>query len=144
MNSVDQLKWAAIQVERDQKIVGEIYDRWPNLRVRFLDPDKASDITDHPFTLWELCPDGQERIVFGFDRIGPELIDQIHSMNQATVDLDEVVRQAEAKFEKESAAKEAEQDGQDRDLIAVGIKHFNSGKLKYKFTNEHGEKRTIQ
>lgn len=144
LTSVDELRLASVQLERDQAIVREIQDRWPNLKVRYLDPDKLAHATDHPFTIWERCADGVERIVYGFDRIGPELIEDLHKMDQAQVNLDEVVRKIEADAAKQAAEKEAEEDGEAGDLLAVGVKHFNSGKLKFRFTDKNGDKKVVQ
>lgn len=144
MNINDQTILAA-QAEFDYnlEIVREIYERWPSVRVKFLDPDKLPDLTDKPFILTELCSDGKERIIFSCDRLDRRVIDYLHSIDQEYNDIQAKMLKAEQDKALSEASKEAEKREAATDLIAVGVKHFNSGKLKFRYTNEHGEKRVV-
>lgn len=57
---------AGVYVEHDTlHIVQRIMEYDPNLRVKYLDPDRGGDLNDPPYKIFELCPDGHERLVFG-------------------------------------------------------------------------------
>jgi hypothetical protein len=57
---------AGVYVESDVlDIVQRIRDYDPNIRVKYLDPDRGGDLGDPPYKIMELCPDGHERLIFG-------------------------------------------------------------------------------
>lgn len=55
-----------VYVESDVlDIVQRIREYDPNLRIKYLDPDRGGELDDPPYKIMELCPDGHERLVFG-------------------------------------------------------------------------------
>lgn len=134
---------AKLMFEDNLKIVKEIYDRWPNVRVKCLDPDQFPDLTDKPYLITEICQDGQERIIFGVDELDQRVIDHLYKIDQVNINPLESLDEIAAKAQKEKEAKEEEDRAARVDLITVGTKHFSRGKLKFKFTNEDGEKKVV-
>lgn len=134
---------AELMFEDNLKIVREIYDRWPNVRVKCLDPDMFPDLTDKPYLITEICQDGQERIIFGVDELDQRVIDHLHKIDQVNIDPVESLDKIAAKAQKEKEAKQEEDRLARTDLVAVGTKHFLKGKLKFNFTDEDGEKKVV-
>lgn len=130
--------------ERDFEIVKELYSRFPSIRVKVLDPDRASELTDKPYIITELCQDGVERILMRVDRLDSNLINYLYSIDQEFNDIELAVEKAIQKATKEREAKEAEEANQAQDLVAVGVKHFNKGKLAFRYKDEHGDKKVIK
>lgn len=134
---------AAAQFESDREIVKEIYRRWPNIRVKFLDPDRIANLTDKPFMICEVTPDGKEHVVFMCDYLDNRVIKQLEMNDQEHVDLEAIFERETARMEKEEADRKAEKDGEVQDLLLSGVKHFNKGKLKFRYTDEHGDKKVV-
>lgn len=56
---------AGVYVEEDTlRVVERIMAYDPNLRVKYLNPDQGAELGDPPYKIFELCPDGHERLVF--------------------------------------------------------------------------------
>lgn len=136
-----EMMLAANQVEKDVAVVKEIYDRWPNIRVKYLDPDHVALPNDKPFMICEVDEYGNEHIIFTCEALDGRVIEQLKRNDSHNVDLQEVFEREMQKVQREEAAKQAEEDGKALDLIEVGIRHFNKGKLKYRWTDEHGDKK---
>lgn len=54
----------------------QAYD--PNLRVQFLDPARGSDITDAPYRIVEMCPDGLPRVVFSVWDLDERVMERLY------------------------------------------------------------------
>lgn len=123
--------------ERDMLgVVEEIQYRWPNLRVQFLNPDFAKDLVDAPYQIVERTQDGRERIVLQVWNMDRSVLDKLHMMDQANVDVQKLYDDQVAKAKAEKDAKKAEESGANQDLLATGMKHLNSGKLRFTFRDE--------
>ena len=59
------------------EIVRKIQEYDPNLRVQYLDPKVAGDITDAPYRILELCPDGIPRVVFAVWELDERVIERL-------------------------------------------------------------------
>lgn len=64
--------------EGSYEIVRKIQEYDPNLRVQYLDPERASDLTDAPYRILELCPDGIPRVVFTVWELDERVIERLH------------------------------------------------------------------
>lgn len=60
------------------EIVRKVQEYDPNLRVQYLDPERASDITDAPYRIIEMCRDGLPRIVFSVWELDERVIERLH------------------------------------------------------------------
>ena len=140
LSPTEEMLLAANQVERDVAVVREIHDRWPNVRVKYLDPDHVAMPNDKPFMICEVV-EGVEHIIFTCDALDGRVIEQLKRNDAHHVDLEAVFRREEEKVAREEAYREEQADGEVQDLIEVGIRHFNKGKLKYRWKDEYGDKK---
>lgn len=70
---------AGVYVEADTlDIVQRIREYDPNLRVKYLDPDRGGEIGDPPYKIMELCPDGHERLVFGVWSLDAQVLERLY------------------------------------------------------------------
>jgi hypothetical protein len=132
--------------ERDMLgVVGEIQYRWPNLRVQYLDPDSAKGLVDAPYQIVERTRDGRERVVLQVWAMDQTVLDKLHMMDQANVDVQKLYDDQVAKAKAERDAKKAEESGKAQDLLATGAKHLSSGKLRFTFRDEEsGDLRVVK
>lgn len=122
-------------------IVEEIAFRWPNLKVQFLNPQRAN-IEDAPYRVVEMTPNGPRTVcdVWELDR---RLIDRLHLMDSAKIDVLGALEAHNAKAKANETAKRDEYLGQGSDLIKSTVTQFGKGKLEFNYTNEAGQKRVI-
>lgn len=128
-------------VEIDDDLLGiieEIRYRWPALRVVTLDMDAHHDIFDAPFRILELCHDGVERKVMDVWKMDRTVIDKLHQM--ATVDLDKLVADQNAKATKVRDDKFKEALGAANDVVAHALHHPGTS---YSFKDSEGDLVTI-
>lgn len=143
LTQFEEMMMAAHQVEKDVAVVKEIYDRWPNIRVKYLDPDYLADVHDKPFMICEVDERGNEHIIFTCDALDGRVLEQLKRNDQANVDLEAIFERETQKMEREEASRRAEADAITQDLVEVGIRHFNKGKMKYRWTDEFGDKKVV-
>lgn len=102
-----------VYVEQDVLgIVRRIMERWPNLSVKYLDPNSAPDITDTPYRIVETGPDGFERVVFGCWTLDETVIQRLEAGDTWKVD---VLAELELKNKR---AKEAEEKKRREEVAA--------------------------
>lgn len=66
-------------VERDVLgIVQRILEYDPNLRVKYVNPEEAS-ISDAPYMITELCPDGLERVVLRVNQLDERVMERLYA-----------------------------------------------------------------
>ena len=139
----EEMMLAANQVEKDVAVVREIYDRWPNVRVKYLDPDHVAMPNDKPFMICEVDEQGNEHIIFTCDALDGRVIEQLKRNDSHNVDLEAIFERETQKVQREEAGRQAEIDGATQDLVEVGIRHFNKGKMKYRWIDEYGDKKVV-
>ena len=113
-------------------IVTEIRDRWPDLRVVYLDPDQAPDLTDTPYKIL----DNQDRIVLGVWKMDQRVIEQLSLRDKSAAELLALFDKEEAKAAKvrEDARTEVREEVKDK------VKHvFSSPKGTYTVPNQDGK-----
>lgn len=122
-------------------IVEEINFRWPSLTVQYLNPERAN-IGDAPYRIVENTPNGPMFVcsVWELDR---RLIDRLHLMNSANVDVVKELEKHNAKVKKAEQAKAEETLGEGADLARSAVEHFGKGKIKFEYTNDAGQKRVV-
>lgn len=103
----------AVIVERDVLRVAEkIMRHSPNLKVKYLDPDRAAGLFDAPYIITEMCRDGQERVLMSVWQLDDSVYDRVVmgdlSLMRSPEDLlekidknNEAVRQAEKQKQRE-------------------------------------------
>ena len=71
---------AGVYVERDTlHIVERVLEYDPNLRVKYLDPDRGGELGDPPYKIFELCPDGHERLVFSVWILDERVLERLYA-----------------------------------------------------------------
>ncbi len=71
---------AGVYVEEDTlHVVQRIREYDPNLRVKYLDPDRGGELGDPPYKIFELCPDGHERLVFSVWSLDERVLERIYA-----------------------------------------------------------------
>lgn len=123
------------------RVVEEIRFRWPNLRVLFLNPERAG-VLDAPYKIVEMTQNGP-MFVMDVWELDQRVIERLHLANGANVDVDKLVQEHNAKVRAEEKRKAKEELEDSTDKLATAIKHFDKGKLEFKFVNEHGQKRVV-
>ena len=130
-------------------IVNEITSRWPNLWVQYANPEHPTAagrlgpcLGDAPFRIMERTQEGP-KVVFSVWQLDQSVIDRLHLMNAANIDVFDEVEKHNAKLKADLQNEAEESFGEGAELHESAIKHFADGKLKFKYKNEHGEKRVI-
>lgn len=71
---------AGVYVEQDVlHIVERVLEYDPNLRVKYLDPDRGGELGDPPYKIFERCPDGHERLVFGVWSLDERVLERLEA-----------------------------------------------------------------
>lgn len=132
------------------RIRDEIEDRWPNLWVTYLNPDHATSsarlgpcLGDPPFQIWERTKTGPQ-LVFSVWKLDQSVIDRLHLMNGANVDVFAEVEKNNAALRRKAQQEAEESFAEGSDQARSALSHFAKGKIEFKYTNEHGEKRVIR
>lgn len=76
-----------VYVEADVlNIVGQIQDYDSNLRVKFLRPG-VGDVSDAPYAIFEVCPDGLERLVFTVWELDQRVMERLYQSDNQKHDI---------------------------------------------------------
>jgi hypothetical protein len=59
-------------------VVQRIMEYDSNLRVKYLDPTSFPDMTDAPYRIFELCPDGMERVVMSVWKLDERVLERLY------------------------------------------------------------------
>jgi len=128
-----------VQVDDDvMGIVSEIRDRWPELTVQYLDPDRFAEITDTPYRIVEV---DTGYCVLGVWQLDRRVIDQLSLRDLSRRELDELFKKEDEQVKKDKQAVGAEVRAEKRDVL----EHiFRSPKGSYSFKNDEGETVTVK
>jgi len=127
-----------VEVEDDvMGVVNEIHDRWPELRVQYLDPDRFPELTDAPYIIVDTQRD---HVVMKVWELNRSVINQLWLMDVQNTNLQALFEVEAAKIAKETAAKKQEEAEERQDIL---LRTFRSPKGSYSFKNEKGEKVVI-
>jgi len=131
-------------------IVGEIESRWPNLWVQYCNPDHATSskrvgpaLGDAPFRIMERTQGGPVVVMTAW-KLDQAVIDRLHLLNSANVDVLAEIDKANAKLRKDMETEREESFSEAADTSKVVLKHFAAGKVTFNYTNDAGEKRIIR
>ena len=125
------------------KIKDEIEYRWTNLKVQYLDPDRAG-VVDPPYRIIEVTPTGPVQILAVWE-LNSLVVDQLHMMNShAGIDVQAELDKHNAKVRSSKAYEHDQVNGERADISASAVTHFGKGKLQFNYINDTGEKRVIQ
>jgi len=128
---------AGVYVESDTlRIVQTIQEYDPNLRVKYLDPDHGGELGDPPYKIYELCPDGHERLVFGVWQLDDRVLERLWAADTQRHDIPARLEQNNAKVRQDAARRfREEQLGEAREqLVAV----LRSSKDTYRIPAPNG------
>ena len=130
-----------IQVEDDVAgVVQEIYRRWPDLKIQFLDPDQHPDLTDAPYRIVHADKNGNEYTVLECWQLDGRIITALEMMDGHKMDLTKLY---EAEIEKSRKAAE-EKKKETREEIKDILSHtFKSPKGKYSFRTLDEENKLV-
>lgn len=79
---------AGVYVERDTlHVVERIMEYDPNLRVKYLDPDRGGELGDPPYKIFERCPDGHERLVFSVWTLDERVLERLWAADTQRHDI---------------------------------------------------------
>ncbi len=111
-----------VYVENDVlNIVEKIRAYDPNLRVKYADPARA-ELTDAPYRITELCPDGIERVVFSVWVLDESVLQRLYAADTRKLDvLSSVVKQNE-KAAKEQKRRYREEMDQADDYVVSALR----------------------
>lgn len=126
-------------VEVDDDVMGvvtEIRDRWPDLTVKYLDPDQHADLTDTPY----IIVDSQGRKVMGIWQLDRRVIDQLALRDKSARELHQLVTCEEEKARKEREAAKREDREEAKDIM---LHVFKSPKGSYSFKNPETDEKVI-
>lgn len=107
----------------------------PNLRLKYLPPESSS-MSDAPYALFELCPDGHERMVFTAWTLDDRILDRIKF---ADTGKNDVMARLEANNAKVRAANEQryrDRIAEKHDIFKHAFKHPGQ---TYSFVSDDGE-----
>jgi hypothetical protein len=125
------------------KIKDEIEYRWTNLKVQYLDPDRAG-VVDPPYRIIEMTPTGTVQVLAVWE-LNPLVVDQLHMMNShAGIDVQAELEKHNAKVKANKAYEHDQVNSERAEISASAISHFGKGKIQFNYTNDTGEKRIIQ
>lgn len=128
-------------VERDVLgIVEKICEYDPNLKVQYLDPALGPGLTEAPYRIVEVCPDGEVRPVFSVWTLDDTVLERLYNADTKKLDvlanLD--LKNLAARNSQERRFQEIKDE--DNDIIAHVLK---SPKGKYTFKNRYDKLVTI-
>ena len=125
------------------KIKDEIEYRWTNLKVQYLDPDRAG-VVDPPFRIIEMTPTGPVQVLAVWE-LTPLVVDQLHMMNShAGIDVQAELDKHNAKVRAEKTYEHDQVNSERAEVSATALTHFGKGKIQFNYTNDTGEKRIIR
>lgn len=77
-----------VLVEEDTlRIVERIREYDPNLRIKYLDPDRGGDLGDPPYKIFELCPDRFERLVLSVWSLDERVLERLWAADTQRFDI---------------------------------------------------------
>lgn len=107
-----------LRVEGDVlNIAQKIQEYDPNLKLKFLNPDYPSAISDAPWALFEVCKDGQERLVFYIWNLDDRVIHKLRQIDTQRSNVLELVSKENEKAKLEQQRRYQARKEQDIDLI---------------------------
>lgn len=123
------------------EIVRKIQDYDPNLRVQYLDPARGGDITDAPYRILELCPDGIPRVVFTVWELDERIIERLHRADTQKGNILHGLDGSNLLAEKQRHRRYEDEEDALKEMVADVLR---SPKDTYKATNPvTGEKHTF-
>ncbi len=79
---------AGVYVEEDVlRVVDAVRAYDPNLVVKYLDPDRGGELDDPPYKIFERCPDGHERLVFGVWTLDNRVMERLYAADTRRFDI---------------------------------------------------------
>ncbi len=127
-------------VEQDVlNIVEKIREYDPNLCVQYLDPDVYSSLTDAPYRIMELCPDGNLRLVFSVWQLDERVLEKLYASDTFRHNILAELDKSNAKVKEAEQRRYREEMEEGMDIAKHVLK---SPKNSYTFI-EKGKKVTV-
>lgn len=128
---------AGVYVERDTlRIAEKIQEYDPNLRLKYCAENQR--LTDAPFKLVEICPDGIERVIFDIWELDERVLERLYNADTKKFDINNMLDTANLKAKEAQERRYKDIQGEAHE-IADSI--FKSSKDTYKFTEPYTGKR---
>ncbi len=141
MGLYDALDGYAYEIDDDVfRVVKEIQDRFPTLKLMYLNEDTTVPISlrDAPYVIVDRDKTGNEYVVLRVWNLDRSVIDKLYQMQEATVaDFDKA--QAVEAAARKALADEKRAEGKD-----VMLHVFKNPKTTYTFKNKQGELIKVQ
>lgn len=124
-------------VERDVlNIVEKINDYDPNLKVQYLNPDRASSPGDPPYQIIELCRDGVWRLVFGCWELNEQILDRLRYADMQHQDLLAAIDKKNAEVKRDQNRRYRDSMDEAKDIVAHVLR---SPKGRYSIPSADGD-----
>lgn len=125
-----------VLVEEDVlKIVDKIRAYDDNLRVRYIDP-KLAEWRDAPYAIFEVCPDGNERLVFSVWELDERILERLYAADKTRFNMEEQLNHANALAQKRHYERYQEKRMEEKDIVTSFLK---SPKGQWSFKNQKGQ-----
>jgi hypothetical protein len=129
-----------ILVEEDMyNVVEKLRNYDPNLRVKFLNNTARGNIGDAPYAIFELCPDGIERLVFTVWELDDRVLERLYSADNARTNVLNNIESNNRLVETAQARRYTERNLEIKDIVKSV---FSSPKGTYSFEID-GKKITV-
>lgn len=129
-------------VERDVFSISQIIaERWPELRIMYLDPSRVAEVNDPPYKIVEKCKDGNYREVMRVWQLDYSVIRRLELADTHSVDVEALLDGLVAKEQAKTKAKYSEANEQIKD---IAVSALTTPKKKYTFKTENGRLVTIE
>lgn len=122
---------AGVYVERDALMIAEKINEYdPNLRLKYC--ERPSSLSDAPYKLIEICPDGHERIVFDIWELDDRVIEKLYAADTQKFDINAIL---DTTNQKAKDAKERRYKDLQAEATEIAESVFKSEKETYKMTD---------
>lgn len=129
-----------VLVEADVlRIVEKIRQYDDNLIVKYADPEKC-DYRDAPYAIFELCPDGMERLVFSVWELDDRVIERLYAADTSRHNIQAQIDHTNAIARKAEYQRFQEKRLEEKDLVVTYLK---SPKGRWKFKGKSGKLVTL-
>lgn len=122
---------SGVLVEEDVlNVIKKLQEYDPNIRVKYLNPEARQEVSDAPYAIFELCPDGLERLIFSTWELDDRVLQRLYAADNVKNNILQNITDNNA------AIKEAQtQRYREKSLEVVDVmKHaFMSPKGQYSF-----------
>lgn len=120
-----------ILVEEDlYNVVRKLQDYDPNIRIKYLNPEARAEISDAPYAIFELCPDGIERLIFTVFELDDRILQRLYA---ADTTRHNILTNISTANEVAAQLRKRRYTERQQEVVDIMKKAFLSPKGKYSF-----------